>query len=499
MTRARLLVLFFSLAIAVAPANRERHALARPAQSTESWRKQSPPPLPARPFKLPATKEVKLDNGLIILLFEDRRAPLVTIQAGIPLAPPRMAGPAALASYVALAESTAELMTEGAGARTSSETAREVESLGGRIASSANEDYAEVSAVAVSANTDRMIDLFADVMLRPAFPQREVALYKSNRIARLTLQRQEPAFLAQETFDKVVYGSHPYSRSVPTPQAVQAVTRLRIERFYKSNFTPRGSAIVIAGDFDSSKTETRLRERFSGWRNPAARPDSRQLQSKKPVARKIYMIDRPGSEQADFLLGGLAVKRTDSDYFALSVANAILGAGTASRLFLNLREQKGYTYDVYSSISALRHAGTFFGASQTRTEVTIEAIKEMLVEFDRIANQKVSDQELKDARSFLAGQFALSLSTQGGVASRLLHARVLGLGPDYLESYRARVDEVTSDRVQEVARKYISTSTAVIVVVGDARKLAKGLRVIGSVELFNSEGRRLQSTTTTTK
>ncbi|HSO73879.1 MAG TPA: pitrilysin family protein [Blastocatellia bacterium] len=496
MTRARFQVLFFLLfALAVAPA-RGIHTLARPAkpQATESWRKQRPPASPARPFKLPATKEIKLDNGLIILLFEDRRAPLVTIQAGIPLTPPGVMGPAALANHVALAESTVELMTEGAGGRTSSDMAREVESLGGRIVSSANEDFAEVSAVVVSANAHRMIDLFADVMLRPAFPQREVELYKSNRVELLTLQRQEPAFLAEEMFDKVVYGTHPYSLSVPTPRAVQTVTRSRIERFYKSNFTPEGSAIVIAGDFDSSKIETRLRELFSGWRKPAARRVSGPLQSKKPVARKIYLIDRPGSEQADFLMGGLAVKRTDPDYIALSVANAILGAGTASRLFLNLREQKGYTYDVYSAVSSLKEAGTFFGASQTRTEVTVKAIKEMLAEFDRIASQKVSEQELKDAQSFLAGQFALSLSTQGGVASRLLHALVIGLGPDYLEGYRARVDAVTSDRVLEVARKYISTSTAAIVVVGD-RKLATDLRGIAPVELFNTDGRRLRSTT----
>ncbi|HSF25069.1 MAG TPA: pitrilysin family protein, partial [Blastocatellia bacterium] len=464
MTRARSLLLLFLSAMAVAPVARIRLAQARPAQpqATESWRKQSPPASPARPFKLPAIKEVRLDNGLVILLCEDRRAPLVTIQAGIPLAPPLVVGPAALANYVALAESTAELMTEGAGARTSSEMAREIESLGGRISSSANEDYAEVSAVVVSANADRMIDLFAEVMLRPAFPQREVALYKSNRVERLTLQRQEPAFLAEEMFDKVVYGSHPYSLSVPTPRAVQSVTRSRIERFYKSSFAPRGSFMVVAGDFDSSKLETRLRDLFGGWRNPAARRAPRPVQSKKPVARKIYLIDRPGSEQADFLMGWLAVNRTDSDFVALSVANAILGAGTASRLFLNLREQKGYTYDVYSSISALKQAGTFFGASQTRTEVTVEAVKEMLAEFDRMANQRVGEQELQNARNFLAGQFALSLSTQGGVAGRLLHGRVLGLGPDYLENYRSRVDEVTADRVREVARKYLSTNTAAI-------------------------------------
>ncbi|MEK6303469.1 MAG: pitrilysin family protein [Acidobacteriota bacterium] len=419
--------------------------------------------------------------------------PLVTIEAGIPLAPPRVAGSAALANYVALAESTTQLLTEGAGSRTGSELAREVESLGGRIASSVNEDYAEVSAVVVSENVPRMIELFADVVLRPAFAQSEVALYKNNRVERLKVQRQEPAFLVDEMFDKVVYGSHPYSLSVPTPQAVRAVTRLGIVRFYKSNFTSEGSAIVVVGDFDSSKTEKTLRDLFGSWGKPAAHRTAGHPRLPNAEARKIYLIDRPGSEQADFRIGGLAVKRVDSDYYALLVADAILGAGAASRLFMNIREKKGYAYDVYSSISALKEAGTFYGTSQTRTEVTVSAIKEMLAEFDRIAEEPVSDRELQDAKKFLSGQFALSLSVQGGVAGRLLHSRVLGLAPDYLETHRARIDAVSADQVREVARKYIASKTAVIVVVGDSRKLTKGLRGIASVAVFSAEGRRLQS------
>jgi len=463
----------------------------QPQEATESWRRKIPSPSPAGQFRLPATKELKLDNGLTIVLVEDHRSPLVTIEAGIPIAPRQSLARAALSNFVALSESTAELLTEGAGSRTGSELAREVESLGGRIASSVNEDYAEVSAVAVSENAHRMIELFADVLLRPTFPQSEVALYKSNRVERLKVQRQDPAFLVDEMFDKAVYGSHPYSLSVPTPQAVRAVTRLKIERFYRSNFAPEGSAIVIAGDFDLLKTETTLRELFSRWKSLAAHQSVREVNLRNGAARKIYLIDRPGSEQADFRIGRLAVKRGDPDYFALSVANAIVGAGTASRLFLNIREKKGYAYDVSSSISALKQAGTFFGASQTRTDVTVAAIKEMLAELDRIGEEKVSDQEMRDAKSFLTGQFALGLSTQGGVAGRLLHARVLGLAPDYLENYRARVGEVTSDRVRQVARRYIASKTSVIVVVGDARKLTKGLRGIGPVGVFNAEGRRL--------
>jgi zinc protease len=463
------------------------------AGQSEPWRRNRPAAAPARPFKPPATREVKLDNGLTIVLVEDRRAPLVTIEAGIPLAP-RLAGAAALADYVALSEATADLMTEGAGSLDSSELAREVESLGGRIASSANEDYAEVSAVVVSENLQRMVELFADVVLRPAFTLSEVALHKRNRVERLSVQRQEPAFLVGEMFDKVVYGSHPYALSVPTPQTVRVLTRSRIDRFYRTTFSPEGSVLAVVGDFDPTQMEKTIRELFGKWSRPVSPGAVREARiSNAPRARKIYLIDRPGSEQSDFRIGGLAVKRSDPDYSALQVANAILGAGTGSRLFLNIREQKGYTYDVSSVVSSLKQAGTFFGASETRTEVTVAAIKEMLSEFEHIANQKVADQELQDAKSFLNGQFALSLSTQGGVADRMLKTRILGLESDYLETYRARIDEITADEVQRAARKYISSRSAAIVVVGDARKLVKELRAIAPVLLFNAEGRRLPS------
>jgi zinc protease len=496
MVRARFSVLLLALALAdvSAPRVQPTGTLAQTsdqAGQSETWRRNRPAAPPPHPFKLPAMREVKLDNGLTIVLVEDRRAPLVTIEAGIPLAP-RLAGTAALASYVALSEATADLMTEGAGSLTGSELAREVESLGGRIASSANEDYAEVSAVVVSENLQRMLELFADVVLRPAFPQSEVALHKRNRIERLSVQRQEPAFLAGEMFDKVVYGSLPYALSVPTPQAVRALTRSRIDQFYRSTFSPKGSVLAVVGDFDPTQLEKTIRELFGKWSSPVLHRAVRETRiSNAPRARRIYLIDRPGSEQSDFRIGGLALKRSDPDYFTLLVANAILGAGTGSRLFLNIREQKGYAYDVSSVVSALKQAGTFFGASETRTEVTVSAIKEMLAEFERIANQRVADQELQDAKSFLTGGFALSLSTQGGVADRMLGTRILGLESDYLETYRARIEQVTADQIRQAARKYISTVSPAIVVVGDARKLAKELRAIAPVLLFNTEGRRL--------
>src|SRR5262245_34695357 len=192
-----------------------------PAQTSrplpgEPWRRRPPTANASRPFKLPATRETKLDNGLTIVWIEDHASPIVTIMVGIPL---EISGGTVseMTNQIALAEATAELITEGAGSRTSEQLSREVETLGGRLASSASSDYAEVDVTVIAENAERMIDLLGDVLLRPTYPDDEVALYKRNRIQKLTVERQEPAFLADEQFDRVVFGAHPYSISSPTP------------------------------------------------------------------------------------------------------------------------------------------------------------------------------------------------------------------------------------------------------------------------------------------
>lgn len=462
----------------------------RPSRQAEVWRRQPPKAAAPRSFTLPAIRETKLENGLTVLFIEDHRAPLVTILVGIPLSTAPTGDIAVLTRQMALAEATAELITEGAGSRTSEEVAREVETIGGRLSSTANDDYAEVAVSVVAENAERMMNLLGDVLLRPQFPEKEVALYKRNRIQTVVVQRQDPAFLAEEQFDRIVFGSHPYAISAPTPAAIEALDREKLAQFYRSNFGPGGSVVTIVGDFDASRMEMRARQILGAWkevRNVSA--------SEQPVAfprasdRHVYLVNRPGSEQADFRIGRLAVRRSHPDFFPLLVANAILGAGTGSRLFLNIRERKGYAYDVYSSVGALREGGTFVAGAQTRTEVTAQAIKEMLAEFDRLATVKVGREELQSAKNYLNGLFSLSLSAQGGVAERIMQTHMLALGRDYLEAYRSRVEAVTAEQVQEAARKYIADDHSAIVVVGDATKLARVLRVLGPIEMLDIEGK----------
>ncbi len=457
-----------------------------PRSTAESWRKQPPQPAPARPFALPAMRSTRLKNGLTLVMIEDHRTPMVTIDINIPTG--SVNDPA---GQPGLAEAAAELLTEGAGNRTSEQLSREIETLGGQISSSANDDFSDIEVSVVAENAERMMEIAGDVALRPTFPVNEVALYKDNRIQVLTVQRQDPAYLVSEHFNRILYGAHPYGITSPTPESVAAMDREKIERFYKTSYSPTGSVIVIVGDFEPEKMEAKVRAIFEGWKAS----DTSELKLPAMPERKerrVYLIDRPGSEQADFRVGNLGVAHRDADYFPLLVANTILGGGTSSRLFLNIREQKGYTYDVSSSINAPLRQGTFFGASETRTEVAVPAIKEMLAEFDRLRAVKVTETDLRNAKNYLSGVFSLILSTEGGVADQIGLTYMLGLGPDYLKDYRARIEAVTADQVQQAARKYVLTDRPAIVVVGDAAKLRKELSTVGPVEVFDIEGKAIK-------
>ncbi|HVF90598.1 MAG TPA: pitrilysin family protein [Blastocatellia bacterium] len=456
----------------------------QPGEAAEGWRKTPPRPGAIRPFRLPDRIEKRLDNNLSLVLIEDHRSPIVTLQLGIPTGsandPEREPG---------LAEATAQLLTEGAGGRSAEQLAREIETIGGRVSASAGDDYTNISASVVGENAERLLEIFGDVALRPTFPESELEHYKKNRIQVLTVQRQEPEFLVSEQFNRIIYGAHPYAVSSPTPESVGAMTRAGVERFYRSSYTPDGSVLVIVGDFDASKIEAKARAIFGSWKAPAAsRRDFPEI--KERTGRRVYLIDRPGSEQADFRIGNLAVSHADPDYFPLLVANAVLGDGASSRLFLNIREQKGYAYDVSSALNTPLRQGTFFGMASSRTEVTLPAIREMLAEFDRLRGEEVPEGDLRNAKNYLNGMFSLILSTQGGIAGQVVQMRMLGLRPDYLESFRARVEAVTARQVMEATRKYITSDRAAVVVVGDASKLKRELETVAPVEVFDIEGKK---------
>ena len=451
----------------------------------ESFRQQAPAPLPPRPIQIPRASETTLSNGLTVVLVEDSRLPLVSyrlaFRAGDAHDPPELPG---------LTDLLTGLLTEGTESLTSRQIADEVGRMGATLSSGANSDYTTVGASSLATFSDNILDLVADVTRNPSFPENEVELIKQNTKESLRQQRAQPSFLATEMVSRVVFGKHPYSVIAPTLESLDAVTRERIVDYHRSKFLPNNAVFVIAGDVRSDALLKRIESLFGDWQ-PGEPPKDDFPDPPTRSSRSSYVVDRPGSAQSNIVIANTAITRTSPDYFPMLLMHTVLGANASSRLFMNLREQKGYTYGAYSSLDARRTAGTFRASAEVRTPVTGESLKEFFYELDRIRNEPVSEKEVMDAKSYLTGVFPLRLETQEGLIDQLVQIKMFGLADDYLETYRQQIQAVTIEQIQAVAAKYVRSDEVAIIIVGDGAEVLEQLKpYTDSTELYNTAGKR---------
>jgi zinc protease len=450
----------------------------------EAWRRK-PPILPApRAFVMPTVVCYKLANGLDVQLVEDHRVPFITADLGI-----KAGSTSEPKELLGLAGITADMITEGTKTKKSKEIAEEVDFIGGGLSASSEFDNTLVSISALSKYSDRMFQVLSDVVLNPSFPEDELKLKKTNIIDELAMKRSEPDFLLEERFNKVTFGNHPYSIIAPTKETVQRISRSDLVQFHKSEYVPNQAYLVVLGDFDLDKMKTLIDATFGKNWQRGAPPAVQQADMPKQHGRKIYLVDRPGSVQASIKLGNIAISKTDRDYFPMLVANQILGGAGNARLFLNIRENKGYTYGAYSSLAARRERGSFDAEAEVRTDVTAPSLEEFLYELDRLRNVKVSAKELTEAKSYLAGSFQLGLESQNGLASRLLERRLYDLPDNYLETYVDNILAISADDVRRVARDHIDLDNVVICVVGDAAKIKPDLEMFAAVDVYDTSGK----------
>src|SRR5579885_706028 len=456
-------------------------------ETTESWRKNPPQLPPPRPYKLPPITTYKLDNGLTVQLVEDHRVPFITLNLGI-----KAGSSQEPEGLLGVSSMTADMITEGTARRTSKQIAEEIDFIGGGLQGGSDYDFTLVAGSALSKYTDRLLDVVSDVVLNPSFPDDELKLKKTNLIQELVMKRSQPDFLQDERFNKVVFGTHPYSVTAPSPENVERITRKDLQEFHSRNYLPNNAVLIVVGDFEKAKIQEQIARDFGAWK-----PGSIAAVKYPPVpeyhGRRIYVVDRPGSVQSSIRLGNVAISKKDPDYFPMMVCNQILGGAAHSRLFLNIREQKGYTYGAYSSFAARKQPGAFSAEAEVRTEVTGPSLQEFLYELEKLRNLKVTDKELQDAKTYLAGAFALGLETQAGLAQRLLEVQLHDLPADYLETYTGKIMAVTLDDVRRVAREHIDADNLTIVVVGDAKKIDSELRYFAPVSVFNADGKPVES------
>jgi zinc protease len=437
---------------------------------------------------LPRATETTLSNGVVVLIMENHRLPMISIQYNISGAGPLFEP----ASTPGLANITAQMLREGTKTKTSVQIAEQSAQLGAEISAQAafGSSATVINASGLSDNFDQWLALTNDILLNASFPADELNRLKQRLKAQLRQQRANPNFLANERFSKAVYGSYPASVVSATNESIDAITAEMLAKWHQDRFKPQNTILGITGDVKAAEILPKLEKALGAWK----KDDLKEIlpPNPKPVASKrVFLVDRPGSVQTTVALGNIAIDRRDPDYIALTVANHILGGGPAARLFLNLREEKGYTYGVYSSFTALKYPGPWRAGGDVRTEVTQGAMTEFFNEFQRIRDQKVTATELEEAKRAIVAGFALSLEKPTELLGYAITRQIYGFPSDYWDTYPVQVMATTPEDIERVARKYINPENLQIVAVGDVSKIKPVFEKYGPVEVYDTEGKRV--------
>lgn len=435
--------------------------------------------------KLPKAQETTLTNGLRVMLLESHKIPTFAMQMVV-----LSGGLSDKADYRGLAQFTAALLREGTMTRSSREIAEYVDALGATLNASSglSSMTSNISASGLVENLDQTLAIFSDVVRNPNFPQAEVEKYKARTLQQLQFQRSSPQFLAQEQFSRAIYGNHPAALIAPPADSLKKLSSKDLAEFHGTYYRPNNAILAITGDITMKEILPKIEQVFGDWKKSEV-PATSIPQAPDQEAARIFLIDRPGSVQTVLQLGNLGIERTNADYFSLLLADRVLGGGPAARLFLNLREDKGYTYGAYSGFGGSKFRGTWVSSSEVRTEVTDGAMKEFMYELKRLRDEKVPADELDNAKRAIVGSFALSLEQPQGLLQNIISQKLYNLPADYWDTYPQRVSAVTAEDIQQVAQKYIDLDRLQIVAVGDAAKARDVLAKYGKVEVYDSDGK----------
>jgi predicted Zn-dependent peptidase len=429
--------------------------------------KERPVPGTPRPYEFPHSERATLANGLRVVVTPMPMRELVT--ASLVIRTGAADEPAAAGGATVLA---ARALTEGTEVRDAIALTEASERLGATIHAEAGWDATSAGVDVPASRLREALELLAEVIRRPAFPPSEVERLRDERLTDLLQAKADPRRRADEAFVDAIYAhSSPYHRPAGgQADTVEHLGSAELRAIHDGSYGPRHAALIVAGDVEAEEVVRLAEALFGDWRDPAgaAAATEAAIDDTGAVDRRfIRVIHRPGAVQTEIRIGHPGLPRRNPDFHAVSVMSAILGGLFNSRLNMNLREEKGYTYGASAGFDLRRARGPFSARAAVNTEVTVPALQEFLVELERIREAPVTDTELAAARDFLIGVFPLRFETPGPVAGSLAGLFVHRLPDDELARYRAAIEAVTPADIQRVAAASIHPDTAAIILVGD--------------------------------
>jgi zinc protease len=442
-----------------------------------------PPALgPESPVAWPKRTVRTLSNGLQVVLVESRTFPKISAQLYF------RSGNAVVAhTSPGLAEMTATVVRTGTASRPSRRIEEDLRRMGAGLGTHAGADSSAISASGLAEFSSGILELLADIARNASFPEEEFERERRQRLEELKIERTTPGFLASERLRSILFGAHPYAVVAPTEEQLAGFTRDQLAEFYRKHYVPAESLLIVVGDFSADAMLEEIEKTFGAWKAP--KPEAPVSPAPpRQSGRRVHLVHRPGAVQTQVLLGNLAITRRDPDWYRLILANSILGGAFHSRLVINIREQKGYTYSPGSGVNALRQLGYFTVRAAVRNDVAAATLTEMFYEMDRMRSMPVTAEELDSARSYLTGVFSLGVATQDGLLGQLSTVYLDQLPEGYLETYRERIRALTTADVLAAARRHFDSANAQIVLVGDRAQIGEQAALFGPVTEYDAKG-----------
>ncbi len=430
-----------------------------------------------KPLQLPHVVEKKLPNGLSLWLIERKGLPLVSmylaVRGGAALDPENRRG---------LSDILSATLNAGTQKRSSRQIAEELQALGADMNLGVGKDISYIGLDGLSSGADKLVEILADTARHASFPEDEVRLAIENELQSIIASRSQPSYDLNQVFFRQLFGEHPYAFVNPRPEVIKQISRDDLLQAYRQRFQPDRAILVMVGDLSTTEMETLAIRHLGDWKTTAARPAD-IAPAPTGTEQAVLLVDRPHSVQSTIYVGRPMPAANNPDQFALEVTNTIFGGAFGSRLTMNIREDKGYTYTPHASVTEWARGGLFKVSAAVRNEVTAATLVEIFYELDRLATTLPENEELSRAQRYLKGRFLLANETSASLAATLANYWIDGKTPKDLARYVPEIQKVSRKDVRAMGRKYLSSRQQAVAVSGDAKIIRDQLSLFGEVKL----------------